>query len=375
MARLLFVSCSNFIGDNFTGGKKASQKNYQMNVALFGKENIDVIIFDKEMDEHVDGHFYFVKSSPSKVSTFFNCLKGYTRGYTKHCEDAIITAITRKHYDYLYIDFSGYGVSLKRIRKIFNGKIITFFHDVEYMYEMNRAKHENKLYLLSALAIKKAEENVVKYSDYIIALNSRDHELIKKIYGREPDINLPVSFKDIADESRLVNERENEYLLFVGADFGPNVDGLRWFIANIMPYVSRQLKVVGKGMERYKAEMSRYNVEVIGIVEDLSDYYYKAAAVVLPIRYGDGMKVKTAEALMYGRTIIGTDEAFEGYDIKDGVEGYCCNKIEEFIEAINNLKQTGYNPMSRKLFLDKYNIDNAIRTYRSLLFGGKNHDE
>ncbi len=49
-------------------------------------------------------------------------------------------------------------------------------------------------------------------------------------------------------------------------------------------------------------------------------YYYKHAAVILPIKYGAGMKVKTAEAMMYGRTIFASDEALEGYDGK-GIEG------------------------------------------------------
>jgi len=35
--------------------------------------------------------------------------------------------------------------------------------------------------------------------------------------------------------------------------------------------------------------------------------------VILPIISGSGMKTKTAEALMYGKSIIGIKEAFEGY--------------------------------------------------------------
>ena len=338
-----------------------------MNTALFGAENVDVIIFDSEVSEKREGNFLFIKSSPSKFKTFCNCLQSYARGYTKHCEDAIITQLTKNQYDYLYIDFSGYGVSLKKVRKVFKGKIITFFHDVEYNYELNRARHDNKLYYLSAWVVRKAEKFAISYSDYIIALNTRDHELIRKIYGREPDIDLPVSFDDIADKNRLMTEKEDNFLLFVGSDFGPNVDGIRWFVKSVASEISMPLKIIGKGMERYKAEIRHKNVEIVGTVNDLSKYYYKASAVVLPIRYGDGMKVKTAEALMYGRTLIGTDEAFEGYEIENGVEGYRCNKPHEFIQTINNLTQKGYNERSRKLFLEKYELNNSIRAYRELL--------
>ena len=371
MKKVLFVSYTDFIKNTFTGGQKASQRNYQMNVAIFGEENVDVILFDREITETRDGHFICVKSSSSKINTFLSCFQGYARGYTKRCEKAILKQLRQEKYDYIYIDFSGYGISLKKIRAIFKGIIITFFHDPEYLYELNRAKHDSKFYYLSAWAIRKAEKIAVKYSDYLIALNSRDHKLIQKIYNREPDIDLPISFQDIVDENRLFNEKSEGYLLFVGSDFGPNVDGLRWFIEKIMPNVTKTLKIVGKGMERYKNEMTHNNVEVVGTVEDLSDYYYKAECVVLPIRYGDGMKVKTAEALMYGRTVIGTNEAFEGYEIKDSFEGYRCNTAEEFITRINNLKESGYNVNSRKLFMDKHNLYNTISIYKNLLKTGE----
>lgn len=39
--------------------------------------------------------------------------------------------------------------------------------------------------------------------------------------------------------------------------------------------------------------------------------------MVMPIFSGSGMKVKTAEALMYGKFLIGTKEAFEGYEIDE----------------------------------------------------------
>ncbi len=38
--------------------------------------------------------------------------------------------------------------------------------------------------------------------------------------------------------------------------------------------------------------------------------------IISPIFVGGGMKVKTCEALMYGKNIIGTSESFEGYDIR-----------------------------------------------------------
>lgn len=366
MKKILFVSATNFVNDTFSGGKKASLRNYQVNEKIFGNENIDVIIFGKNEIKSTVGNFDFCYNSKSKFETMLNCFRGYTRGYTKFCENYIIQKIKKNNYDYIWIDFSGYGVSINRIKECFSGKIITFFHNVEYYYELNRANKESILYKISANAIKKAEKNAIEISDYIIAISDRDSDLINELYGRKPDIVLNASFKDIVDEDLLKHTNIEDYLLFVGADFGPNVDGIKWFCKNVMPKIKNKLLIVGKGMEKYRAELNSKNIEVIGTVADLSVYYYKAAAVVMPIRYGDGMKIKTAEALMYGRTVFGTAEAFVGYDIEEGKEGYICNTVKEFIEKIEICDKKGYNVASRNLYKGNYSLESSVNKYKCI---------
>lgn len=93
---------------------------------------------------------------------------------------------------------------------------------------------------------------------------------------------------------------------------------------------------------------------MIGGVNSLQNYYNIASAVVMPIFIGDGMKVKTAEAFMYGKTVFATNEALEGYDVK-GIEGiHICNTAEEFINSLNNEHRYGFRQEVRDAFLDRY---------------------
>lgn len=46
------------------------------------------------------------------------------------------------------------------------------------------------------------------------------------------------------------------------------------------------------------------------------------------------MKIKTCEGLMFGKNILGTSKAFEGYDLNYCKVGAVCNTKEEFIESI-----------------------------------------
>ena len=64
--------------------------------------------------------------------------------------------------------------------------------------------------------------------------------------------------------------------------------------------------------------------------------------VIAPIFDGSGMKTKVAEALMYGKRIIGTREAFSGYeDIAEEV-GWVCNTKEEFVAALRTVEGESY---------------------------------
>ena len=69
------------------------------------------------------------------------------------------------------------------------------------------------------------------------------------------------------------------------------------------------------------------------------------------------MKTKIAEALMYGKTIVGTKEAFEGY-IKDNRAMIECNTDEEFIFSLNTINNVGFNNISREIFINNYSNAN-----------------
>ena len=214
------------------------------------------------------------------------------------------------------------------------------------------------------------ERKAVKESNKIICLNKRDSELLYNIYGRRADYLLPISFEDILQKKNLpasgLTSEITRTLLFVGSFFQPNVEGIDWFLNNVMPKLTGiKLLIVGKGLEKKASEWERENVQVIGTVSDVSRYYMKADAVVLPIFYGDGMKVKTAEALMYGKVIFGTKEALEGYEKEGQPDIHECNTENEYVESIKKFyeveKEGTFSETNRKLFLDKYENTAVIR--------------
>ena len=179
------------------------------------------------------------------------------------------------------------------------------------------------------------------------------------MYGRKSDFILPITFDDSFSLEKTVTNYKRE-ILFLGSLFSPNQISIEWFMQKVLPNLKDiQLNIVGKGFETKKKEYEKYrNVNVIGSVPQLDNYYYRHSAVVLPIKYGAGMKVKTAEAMMYGRRIFATDEALEGYDVGN-ISGITrCNKANEFADAINHYFDQedlkSYEPEVRRCFKENF---------------------
>jgi hypothetical protein len=81
------------------------------------------------------------------------------------------------------------------------------------------------------------------------------------------------------------------------------------------------------------------------------------------------MKTKIAEALMYGKSIIGTPEALEGYEFESSKKIFICQTKEEFIMIIENIYNNDifyFNNDIRDIFLKYYSTENIKPRFLSL---------
>ena len=73
---------------------------------------------------------------------------------------------------------------------------------------------------------------------------------------------------------------------------------------------------------------------------------------------------------MYGKTVIGTTEAFQGYEIDKNCM-VLCNSDEEFINFFNNCKDTimhkPFNIHSRDVFKKHYDSNNILEKFKDFL--------
>lgn len=318
-----------------------------------------------------------------KVKTFWRLFWGYTYGINSSVIKDIIDVIRDEPVDYVFLSSSIYGLLAKIIANKFPDiKVIVFFHNIEKQYyeELLSSSPTFKNKLISRAA-KINERHAVGYGDYYITMNLRDDRLLRDYYDKESNLILPLGFTDTysrqVDKSRFDGLTEKTKLLFVGSAFFANINGVRWFIDNVYHHLRNvEFKIVGKNMDcHFNSSYNPSNnssIEVMGYVDDLTLVYETAHIVVSPIFDGGGMKTKTAEAMMYGCPIIGTDEAFEGYDVEHDKIGVRCNTADEFISSIERLSSSEgelFNKANnaRNHFMKSLETDALVNRFQSFM--------
>lgn len=368
--KILFISDG--ILDKERGVGKVSNRNLDILKQVYPNSEIEVIVLGGgKADENFQ---QVLNPGMTKLLRFLNyCTLKFN--CSNDNINYILNRIRSENYDVVFVDNSMYGLLIKNIKRKFpNVKVVSFFHDVKRVLAFDWLKNNGVKYLLQYLSIVRNESLTAKHSNSLICLNHRDFQLIEKIYKIKPVACFPITMDDIFDSKKVSLQRENEgTYLFIGADYYANVDGIYWFIKNVIDFIPGRLIIAGKGMEKYNEKFSHPKVITLGTVskQKLEELYYSSCFVVSPLFSGGGMKVKICEALMYGKTIFGTDESFIGYNLNYDLIGGKFNTKKEFIEGINNWieknRYLNFNSSSRGYFETELTNTNHVKTMKNVI--------
>ena len=250
----------------------------------------------------------------------------------------------------IFLDGSNLGRLARAIKNNSHVEVLTFFHNVEARFFLGALKQYRSAHALGVLAANYVSERMaVRYSDRLITLSKRDSAGIADLYGRAATDVLTDGYRGqalrrgrpAAKPTRRTICAFRRWRVLCEPVRDPVVRG------NVVPEVSIKTCIVGRGLEALRGELERGGkVEVVGAVDQLGHWYRNAKVVIAPIFDGSGMKTKVAEALMYGKRIIGTREAFSGYEDSAEEVGWVCNTKEEFVAALRRVERSHIPPLS-----------------------------
>lgn len=273
-----------------------------------------------------------------------------------HGKDIAVAYLNRPHIASKYIDF---------IKENTDIKVIYYGHDLhflregrEYALTGNPERRQASQYWKSVEMSLMYKAAVSYYPSYIErdAIKAEDEDIpVKDIVAyvyEDFKENIPQDFA------------EREGILFVGGfAHPPNADAVLWFVREVYPLIRKKLEAEGHRPPQFYVVGSRVTEEIQaleqpgnGVVikgfvseEELVRLYDSTRLVVVPLRYGAGVKGKVVEALYHGAAVVTTSIGAEGiYDAEHVM--MIKDRPEEFADAAAQIYQ---NPqqcldMSRK---------------------------
>lgn len=140
--------------------------------------------------------------------------------------------------------------------------------------------------------------------------------------------------------TRVRGFAEREHLLFIGnLAHRPNADAVHYFMRDIFPLVKRslpgvKLNIVGDNVTTEIAAYASGDIQILGYVPAAAPLFQNSRLMIVPLRYGAGVKGKLGESLSYGLPVVTTSVGAEGIGLTDGVEALIADEPEDFAAAV-----------------------------------------
>ncbi len=149
-------------------------------------------------------------------------------------------------------------------------------------------------------------------ADVILGIQKEESAYFRELVSGRKQVYTVTHFTSIR-ESRFDQNADLRFG-FVASDAPLNIISCHWFLTHVWPTVRAECPwaifvVAGKISRSLEPSPG---VERLGMVEDLQSYYQSILFAINPSQAGTGLKIKTVEALAYGRCVVSTPSGAEG---------------------------------------------------------------
>jgi len=316
---------------------------------------------------------------------FFGRLLAFLRGqpypvrvYDDDSEKRLLSIIEANGYDYICVRYIDKAYSLFKMPSSQRKRVILDFDDLfsGSLYGSYFRKTSNpykKMIINWNRRLLMRYEN--KCLDFGASLFCSAKDCGSTGGGRYNAFIVPNIFSNEEFETHDFGDgfANNNELLFVGTLlYGPNIEGLKWFLGGIYKGIQEKhpdlkLTVVGQSPGEEIGRICRVT-EGVGLhanVPDVKEYYQRCKAVVVPLLSGGGTRIKILESALAGRPVLSTPAGAEGLDLRPEKELLLFRNEEEFARRFRQIQ-------------DKETYDSLVRNAKEFVmqnYSGKNFNE
>jgi polysaccharide biosynthesis protein PslH len=165
-------------------------------------------------------------------------------------------------------------------------------------------------------------------------------------------------------------------------DWLPNIDGLTWFLDEILPLIRRRrpscsVAIVGRKPPQSLLDRAAADklLRVTGTIPDIRPWLWGARVSIVPLRIGGGTRLKIYEAMAAGAPVVSTAVGAEGLDVQQGENILLADDPAAFAECCLGLladegRRGGLASVARTHVVRHYSWDGVARSFEAILESG-----
>ncbi len=242
----------------------------------------------------------------------------------------------RENFDAVVCDFLFPASNIPDLRNV-----ILFQHNVEAQIWERRVKHARVLvrpYIRDQYEkMRRYEAEVCRAAKRVIAVSEQDAQTMRTEYCAKSVHAVPTGV-DLEYFNPPHNAGRRHDLIFIGSmDWGPNVDGVQWFVNDVLPRIRARrpdcsFTIAGRRPDAAIRNLTARHpaITVTGTVPDIRQYLWESAVSIVPLRIGGGTRLKIFEAMAARVPVVSTAIGAEGLDVRDGETIRIADSPEDF---------------------------------------------
>jgi len=321
------------------------------------KSGVDPNEIPSDFKEKIRFDYSMINTQPNLLKALINLFSDHSyfveRFWSKEWNERLIQVLKQEEFDIVQLEHLYMCLYLNTIRKFSKAKVILRPQNVENKvwnrYLENKTSTLKKMYLrITTNRLEKFEVTMANRVDGIIAISSEDEAIFHAYAPETPMITVPIGF-DFSKINSYDSEKQFEafpvFYHLGSMDWMPNQQGMKWFIEEVIPFVSKDFpdfvfRIAGKKMPGWFFKHQDKNLVVDGEVPDSVKYQEDKAVMIVPLLSGGGLRVKIIEGMALGKTIISTTIGAEGIPCTDQENILIADSKEDFAIQIKKCRDS-----------------------------------
>lgn len=181
------------------------------------------------------------------------------------------------------------------------------------------------------------EAKAMQRSPNIFALNTEEAILFRKMSPKSHVFNVFGSFTYIPTP-----KVGNKVILFLSGSNPFNISGLNKFIEEAFPLIVEKypdciLKIGGSICSKIQSYNTNPNIQLVGMVDDLKEFYESADICINPTYQGTGLKIKTFESVSFDKVTLVDPHSVIGVYDSESAPIYVCERPYDWIKTLTRI--------------------------------------